>query len=64
MESRSAQSGVLQGSVLGPIPFLINVNDLPVLLQEKELFFTDDVKVISQRSYAQKLQIDLMKADE
>ncbi len=63
-ESRSAQSGVPHGSVLGPILFLIYVNDLPNLLQEKVLLFADDVKLIFQRSHSQTLQNDLMKAYE
>ncbi len=61
-ESRSAQSRVPQGSVLGPILFLIYVNDLSDLLQEKVLLFADDVKLISDRFHFQPLQNDLMKA--
>ncbi len=63
-ESRSAQSGVPQGYVLGLILFLIYVNDLPNILQEKVLLFADDVKLLSQRSHSQALQNDLMKANE
>ncbi len=61
-DSMSAQSGVLQGSVLGPIFFLINVNNLPDLLHEKMQLFADGVLLISHRSHSQTLQNDLMKA--
>ncbi len=61
-EYRNAQSRAPQGSVLGPILFLIYVNDLPELFQEKVLPFADDFKIISQRTHSQTLHNDLMKA--
>ncbi len=63
-EFRSAQSGVPQGTVLGPIPFLIYINDLSDPLQEKVSLFADDARLISQRSHSQTLQNDQMKAYE
>ncbi len=55
-------SGVPQGSVLGPILFLIYVIDLPDLLQGDVLLFADDVKLISARASFNNLQHDLNTA--
>ncbi len=41
-----AVSGVLQGSVLGPIFFVIYVNDLSNNLTIDHLLYADDVKLI------------------
>ena len=38
-------SGVHQGSVLGPILFFININDLPDELASKVQLFADDMAV-------------------
>ncbi len=43
-------SGVPPASLLGPILFLIYVNDLPDLLQGGVLPFADDVKLISAKA--------------
>ncbi len=43
------KGGEPQGSVLGPLLFLIFINDLASELTCKKLFFADDVKLIGPR---------------
>ena len=54
-------SGVLQGSVLGPLLFIIFVNDLDDGVISKLLKYADDVKLIGQ--VASERDVDSLRAD-
>ena len=41
-------SGVPQGSVLGPLLFILYVNDIPDLVSSKVKMFADDIKIYTQ----------------
>ena len=51
-------SGIPQGSVLGPILFVIYINDLPDVVQTQIYLFADDTKIL-KRIQSKKDSIDL-----
>jgi len=57
-------SGVPQGSVLGPLLFLLFINDLPTHINSECRLFADDALVYSTKKSLAILQQDLVKLAE
>jgi exonuclease III len=54
--SLSINCGVPQGSVLGPLLFILYINDFPYLMQGKTIIFADDTSILNMGQDTKELQ--------
>jgi hypothetical protein len=59
---RGLEHGMLQGSVLSPVPFLLYVGDLPVnIMSSKRVLFADDTNILLSGKNMSNLQCKINK---
>ena len=64
---RQVTTGIPQGSLLGPICFIIFINDLPDEVNNISSLFADHTKIyfaVNNKTDQENLQLDLLKLDQ
>lgn len=56
---KTVEAGVPQGSILGPLLFIIYINDLPDTVKRECILFADDCTLVFQNKNSENLQADV-----